>query len=151
MATTWILVAENDNARILRTDSRIGPLQVVEHLHHSPARVQVQPQPLSADYPEHYPDYSKQVRDVMEATVAPRQQQMVSFVEQVATYLDQAYGRDAFGQLIIIAAPAFLGLLRKKLSHRAIAAVVMQMDRNLGHHTVEEIRRHLPDHLPVLT
>ena len=151
MAMTWILVAENDNARILRTDSRIGPLQEVEHLYYSPARVQAQAQPLSGDYPGHYPDHSKLVRDVMETAVAPRQQQLLSFVEQVAAYLDQAYSQDAFAQLIIIAAPAFLGILRKKLSHRAVATVVMQMDRNLGHHTVEEIRRHLPDHLPVLT
>ena len=151
MATTWIVVAENDNARILRTDSRIGPLQAVEHLHYSPSGVQVQAQPLSGDYPGHFPDHSKLVRDVMETAVAPRQLLLLSFAEQVAAYLDQAYGRDAFAQLIIIAAPVFLGLLRKKLSHRAVAAVVMQMDRNLGHHTVEEIRRHLPDHLPVLT
>jgi len=149
MATTWILVAENDNARILKADARIGPLQELDHLQHSPARVRERQ--LRDDYSEHHFDNTGRVREVMKASVSPRQQQLISFVEQVAAYLDQAYSRDEFSQLIIIAAPVFLGLLRKKLSNRAVAAVVMQMDRNLGHHTVEEIRRHLPDHLPVLT
>lgn len=149
MATTWILVAENDNARILKADTRIGPLQELDHLQHTPARVQEQQ--LISDYSERYFDNGGRVRNLVEAAVTPRQQQLISFVEQVATHLDKAYSRDEFSQLIIIAAPVFLGLLRKKLSNRAVAAVVMQMDRNLGHHTVEEIRRHLPDHLPVLT
>ena len=149
MATTWILVAENSNARILKASSRIGPLEEYDHLEHSRGRLHERQ--LNSDHPGRSFDSVGQARHALEATVNPKQQELIGFVEQVANYLDQAFNRGEFGQLIIIAGPAFLGLLRKKLSNRAVAAVVMQMDRNLGHHTVEEIRRHLPDHLPVLT
>jgi len=149
MATTWILVAESSSARILKTDSRIGPLQEHERLEHPAGRVPERE--LMSDHPGRSFDSAGQGRHAMENTVGPKQQELLGFVEQVADYLDRAFTRGEFNQLIIIAGPVFLGLLRKRLSSRAVAAVVMQMDRNLGHHTVEEVRRHLPDHLPVLT
>jgi len=149
MATTWILVAESSRARILKTDSRIGSLVEHDCLEHSAGRLQEQD--LVSDHPGRSFDSAGQGRHAMQTRINPRQQELISFVAQVADYLDQAFNRGEFNQLIMIAGPAFLGLLRKKLSDRAVAAVVMQMDQNLGHHTVEEIRRHLPDHLPVLT
>jgi protein required for attachment to host cells len=150
MATTWILVAEDSSARILKTGSRIGALQEHDRLEYDAG--QLGQQDSMHDAPA---DADVMVRRDGHHTLLslrnPRQQGPISFVEQVADYLDQAFNRNEFNQLIIIALPAFAGLLRKNLSNRAVAAVVMQMERSLGHHTVDEIRRHLPDHLPVLT
>jgi protein required for attachment to host cells len=149
MAKTWILVAETNNARILQADSRIGPLAEFDRLDYSPAHLKIREQVY--DFPESGHVSVGQAPPALERPASPRRQAFIGFIEQVADYLDQAFNQGQFSQLIIIAGPEFIDILKKKLSNRAVSVVVMQMDRSMGHHTVEEIRRHLPDHLPVLT
>lgn len=103
-----------------------------------------QEQGLLSEYSKRKSNHVGQDQQPLKVPLNPCRQALVEFVDQV-------FIRREFNQLIMIAGPVFLELLRATLSDRAVAVVVMQMDRSLGYHTVDEVRRHLADHLPVLT
>lgn len=147
MPTTWVVVAESSSARILTTHSRIGPF--IEHDTLLRPEARLKERDLTSDLPGRSFDSAGAGRHALETAIRPRQQQTLEFADHVAEYLNKAYIRHEYGQLIIIAAPAFLGLLRKQLSNQAVSSIVLELDKNLGHHTSEEIRRYLPDFLPV--
>ena len=46
--------------------------------------------------------------------------------------------------MIVVAGPAFLGLMRGELSNPTRAKVVHEIRKDLVHGTVEALRRHLP-------
>jgi len=46
--------------------------------------------------------------------------------------------------LSLIVAPKFLGELRSCLSNEIKEKIIFELDKNLAHHDVEDIRKHLP-------
>ncbi|HVO90441.1 MAG TPA: host attachment protein [Casimicrobiaceae bacterium] len=63
------------------------------------------------------------------------------FADQLRDYLDRARGEQRFGQLWIAAAPAFLGLLRDKLSRGVRAAVEFEIDKDVSTEAPRDIYR----------
>jgi protein required for attachment to host cells len=75
----------------------------------------------------------------------PRQLEAVRFARRIARRLDAARRKDEFEELIVVAGPPFLGLVRKELSRPTRARVVHEIRKDLVHSPVEALRRHLPE------
>ena len=57
--------------------------------------------------------------------------------------LDGAHSRAAFDQLVLVAEPHFLGLLRQHLSPRLRTALLAEVHKDLGHEQGPHLREHL--------
>jgi protein required for attachment to host cells len=75
----------------------------------------------------------------------PRHQEAVRFARRISCRLDDALHRDEFDELVVVAGPPFLGLMRKELSDQARRRVVHTINKDLVHGSVEALRKHLPE------
>lgn len=67
------------------------------------------------------------------------------FAKEVAKHLQRAFEHQQFKQLVIIAAPAFLGLLRKQLNNTVHASIIAEIDKDLSQLPPAEISQYLPN------
>ena len=74
----------------------------------------------------------------------PRRTGSVRFARRLARRLDEALRRDEFDELIVVAGPPFLGLVRNELSRPTRSCVVHEVRKDLVHSPVARLRRHLP-------
>jgi protein required for attachment to host cells len=84
-------------------------------------------------------------RHAIERENGPRYQEAVRFARRISCRLDDALHRDEFDELIVVAGPPFLGLVRSELSEQARRCVVHEIRKDLVHSPVEALRRHLPE------
>jgi protein required for attachment to host cells len=75
---------------------------------------------------------------------APRQQEAVRFARRISRRLDEARRKGEFDELIVVAGPPFLGLMRREMSRPTRERVVHEIRKDLVHSPVESLQRHLP-------
>jgi protein required for attachment to host cells len=142
--TTWVLVADNSRARFFAAEKAASPLQEVRDLLYPEARLREGD--LVTDKPG---------RDRNPGTGAhgfgsddPHKQDGADrFALDVCNTLESARNDGAFRKLYVVAAPHFLGLLRKHQSNSLRQLVAGEVDKNLTTQDSEAIRKHLPDFL----
>jgi protein required for attachment to host cells len=66
------------------------------------------------------------------------------FARRIARRLDKARRSEEFGDLIVVAGPTFLGLMRENLSPLTRARVVHEVRKDLVRSPVQALRTHLP-------
>jgi protein required for attachment to host cells len=148
MKSTWVLVADSSRARIFSAVNTRGPLREIETLTHPASRLHEQQ--LTTDLPGRTFDSFGQGRHAKAMEIEPKQHEALIFVKQIADRLDRAREARQLEQLIIVAAPALLGMIRKQLSSTTAALVTLEMDKNITLLNTKEIRQHLPPELPQL-
>ena len=129
--TTWVLVADTSRARIFSAEKPASPLQEIRDLTHPEARL-------------HEGDL---VTDKVGNDQVHKQDGADKFASQVCSELDAARGGGEFRKLYVVAAPAFLGLLRKHQSAPLKQMVAGEVDKNLSTQSPADIRKQLPDYL----
>jgi len=72
------------------------------------------------------------------------------FAHRVAQYLEDAHNANRFDQLLIVAGPSFLGLLRNQLPEQIKKLVRFELDKEITLLSAADIRQHLPQYLPNL-
>lgn len=149
MNTTWVLVADSSRARIFKADGPSAALREIETLAHPESRLHEQK--LTSDLPGKSFDSHGQGRHAMEAKMSPKQQERLNFVNQICNRLDSAVGQGRYQQLILVATPSLLGLLRKHVGTDTEKRITYQLDKNIAQLSAEQIRQRLPDRLPQLT
>ena len=149
MKPTWILVADSSRARIFTAESPSSQLIEINSLAHPQSRLHEQD--LSSDLPGHDSDKSGAGRHGFQDEIEPKEQEVIDFAKQISKHLDQARSSNKFKQLLIVAAPAFLGTLRNQLTDQTRKLVSIEMDKNLTQQKAEDIRGHLPEYLPNMT
>jgi protein required for attachment to host cells len=75
----------------------------------------------------------------------PRKHEAIAFAQQIADQLERARQHDEFDRLVVVAPPAFLGLLRKALPESVRESVAAEVDKNLLHQPPDVMQSHLPD------
>jgi protein required for attachment to host cells len=83
-------------------------------------------------------------RHALERENDPRQREAVRFARRIARRLDEARRKDEYEELIVVAGPSFLGLMREELSKPTRARVVHEVHKDLVHSPMEALRKHLP-------
>ncbi len=145
MAVYWILAADSAYAKILRTDKKKGPLELVKELEHPESRMK--DSELYSDQPGRAFDSGGQGRHAMENEVDAKKMESIRFAQQLADELKKAAREEQFHKLYILAAPAFLGELREKLDPNVKAMIKEEIPKDVVKQMPEEIRKKLPEYL----
>ncbi|MGB7946818.1 MAG: host attachment protein [Candidatus Binatia bacterium] len=160
MAKNWVMVANNSGARIftpappaprlkdpqaLQDESPTARLIELETIEHPEGRLKSQS--IDADRPGRAFESAGMKRHGMSREVDPKKQEAIMFAKQVAERLETARRQGEVEQLILVAAPEFLGLLRANLSSDLRRMIEEEFSLDLFHMTPQEIRGHLPDEI----
>ncbi len=145
MKATLIVVADQSRARIFKTDAPAAPLIEIETLTHTEGRLH--DRDLTSDLPGRIQG-SGHIGHAYEQATDPKQHEADLFAHRLAHYLEEALNAQQFKQLLIIAEPSMLGLLRNCLPERIKKTIGFELAKNITTLSPEEIRMHLPDYLP---
>lgn len=149
MAFIWVVVADSTRARIFNVDSSSAPLSEADGLASPEGRLH--DRDITSDLPGRSFDSSKAGgRHAMEPTTDPKHELAVEFARTIARHIEAGRVKRHFEQLVLVAAPSFLGLLREQLSNTCRKLVAYELNKNLVQHTPEDIRSHLPRLLPAV-
>jgi protein required for attachment to host cells len=117
---TWVVVADSSNANIYLRRQRNSPLQEVASFHDPLARLREQD--LKTDTAG---------RHTVATDASAREHERESFAREVCGRVEKARGRGEFEELILIASPRLLGLLRDSLSRPTLGCVSREIPKNL--------------------
>jgi protein required for attachment to host cells len=144
MSNIWIVVADSYRARIFSADKPAAALTELETLA-NPAARQHEGE-IDSDRAGHVVSGGFGGHDLSQKTEA-KQEEATRFAADVCQHLEKGRNGKAFGKLYIIAAPAFLGLLRKQISTPLKALVSDEIAKDLTTQTPDRIRAQLPEYL----
>lgn len=144
MTSTWVVVADSGSARIFTADSATGPLVEKEDYAHPEARVAERT--LASDRPGRTVDSSGR-RHAFSGEESPRRHEANAFAKLLGKRLAGARAKHEFDHLVLVAAPAFLGMLRGSLDAETRKCVESELSLDLVSFRPEEIRTRLPEML----
>ena len=130
-ATTWILAADGNQARLLKgvnllKDGQQNPEQ--EIFRWEPKKAQ----DIMADRPGRSHSSVGHGRSAMEYSSDPVREEQQKFTAEIAGRIDDYAAEGAFDRLVVCGAPQTLGDLRSKLSDRARTLTTAEIDRNFS-------------------
>jgi len=131
MANTWVVVADSALARIYTYTEDGNGLEQVEELLHPASRSHARD--LATDRPGRTFDSEGPGRHAKSESVSPKEHEELKFSRELAQHLDTARTRNRFDGLVLVAAPSFLGELRKAMTDPALRLVQSELDKNLAH------------------
>ena len=132
MNKTWVVAADTSRARIFLSEKPVSELQEIQTLTHPEGRLHEGD--LITDTSEGEPDEHKQAD-------ADR------FAAHVCATLEAGRKAGQFDKLYLVAAPSFLGQLRKHQSTALKQTLAGEVNKNLATQAPADIRRQLPDFL----
>lgn len=141
---TWVLVAEASRARIFEMETRTSPLVEVGAFGHPEGHVPIGEQ--LTDGPGRFGTI-KSGRSVSITGGAhtfrredPERPLQENFARTLAEELERGRIEKRYDQLVLVAAPAFLGLIRAELSPSVERMIVEEVPKNISRETPEAIR-----------
>ena len=144
MENTWVLVADSSRARFFVAGSATSPLTEFDTFTHSESRQHEQK--MTSDLAGSQAGSDGRHHSVNSET-DPKKYEAVEFARTISHFLEESRNKHIYTQLIIIAAPSFLGLLREHMTSETAKLVSLELDKNLTQHSAEDIRQHLPTKL----
>jgi protein required for attachment to host cells len=147
MKLTWILVADNTRARIFTASTPSSALEELEGFTHAEGRLH--DREMTTDLPGRIKSADGSGH-AFEQPTDPKKHEADNFAHLIAQHLEAAHNANKFEQILIIAEPSFLGLLRNCLPANVKKHVVYELDKNITTQSAADIRKHLPDYLPNL-
>lgn len=145
MSKIWILAANSGNATLFTADSPTAPLTELSTFDNPEARAKQMD--LASDRPGRSFDSHGEGRHAMEVEVDPKKQEQIRFAKLIVDRLEQGRVDNAFGRLVLVASPMFLGLLRANFGAPLSALVSLEMDKDYTALRPEELRARLPERL----
>jgi protein required for attachment to host cells len=144
MMTTWVLVADAYRARLFGAERPASPLSELRDLASPEARLHEGD--LVTDKGGHDCN-PKAGGHALGDNRSHKQDLADRFAQQVCDLLESARVAGEVSKLYVIAAPAFLGLLRKHQSIPLKQLVAGELDKCLATQDAASIRKHLPQYL----
>ena len=137
-ATTWILAADGNQARLLKgvnlmKDGQQSPEQEV--FRWEPKKVQ----DIMADKPGRSHSSVGPGRSAMEYSSDPVREEQQKFTAEVTSRLDDYAAEGAFDRLVVCAAPQTLGDLRNKLSEKTRTLTTAEIDKNFSNQPTDKL------------
>ena len=145
MKSIMIVVADSTRARIFTADSTHSPLLEIETMAHPEGRLH--DRDVTSDLPGKDTGAGGSGGHAYQGKTDPKKHELAEFAKRLADHLDGARTANKLSSLLIVAVPAFLGELRAHLSSQTKELIVFELDKNLTHHSLEDIRKHLPEFL----
>jgi protein required for attachment to host cells len=139
-ARTWIVLADAATARIYEPQADRREWRLVAERTHPESRAKESE--LRTDKPGRVKQ-SAGSRAALEPTTPRKEVEMEKFARQIAKTLDDALVRKAFDRLVLVAPPAFVGLLRATLPERVEARISTTLEKDYLHVDPHELRDRL--------
>lgn len=150
MPTTWILVANSAEARILEQRNRRGPLRVTGEFSNSSARAH-EGDLVTDGGAAVLQRAGKGQRRYTEPEVSTKEHRAELFAAALADTLQKGRQANAYDKLMLVAAPDFLGKLRTKIDAATMRCVTCEVDKNLSDQTSDELASSLREYLDPLS
>jgi len=144
MSNIWVVVADASRARIFSCDKPAGALNEIETLSNPEARLHEGD--LVSDRGGRDNNGGGASHGYSTGNEA-KEEEAVRFAAEVCQHLEKGRKGKAFNRLYVIAAPAFLGLLRKHQSAPLKALLADEIAKDLTTKAADRIRAQLPDFL----
>jgi len=141
MKKIWILVANQAEAQIYAAEKLAGSLMLVDTLANNDGSAHARD--LVADGPGSVHDRMGASRHSMEPHTGVKEGERQRFVKEMVGRLKVAYSRGDFDRLVLLAAPAVLGVLRKTLSKALENTVVLEISKDVVGQEVGKIHQQL--------
>lgn len=141
MKRNWILVANQAEAQIYASDRLPGSLSLVEVLANDEGTSRARD--LVSDAPGRAYDSQGSGRHAMEPNTGVKEEQRRRFVKEMVERLQTARVKGDFDQLVLLAAPAVLGVIRKTLNPELEKTVIKEIPKDLIGQGVEKIQSQL--------
>ncbi len=141
MNKTWILVAHRAGARIFENNGPGTGLSPVDAITHPEGRLANKA--LGSDTPGRSFDSHGANRHALGKEHDPVETVAQEFARALAARLEAGRTKHAYGKLVLVAEPRFLGMLRAALSSQTTALVSATLDRDLGGTADRELPSHL--------
>lgn len=130
VGSDWVVVANEALAIIYAYTGRHDPLVEVLKTQNTQARAKTTE--LISDKAGRAFDSHGQGRHALTPEKSgPRQQVAEAFARRISRYVEQARQAGRFERLALIAAPRFLGLMRKELARTALAEPFFEIDKDV--------------------
>jgi protein required for attachment to host cells len=142
MTDIWVLVADSSEARIYAARHRRSPLELVTTMQHEASRIH--PRDLGTDVPGRVHDRFGPARHSLNGSQQVKLEERQRFAREIAAHLGEAHRQKKFAQLVVMAGPAFLGVLRESFGKALAATVVAEVPKDLVAHDPAAIQEHLP-------
>ncbi|HEY9032471.1 MAG TPA: host attachment protein [Pseudomonadales bacterium] len=136
-----VLVAESSRARLFHWQSK-DVLHEIDSFSHPASRLHEQD--LASDKPGRTYDSAGAGRHAEQPPTDAKTHEAQVFARQLAERLESSRTHQDFDQLIVIAAPHFLGQLRHSMGAALQQTVIHELDKNLVQQPLDEILQHLP-------
>ncbi len=130
---TRVIVADNARARIFTSDSVISRLEEVEGFAHPEAHLS------NIDLVGDASGKSVDQHGSLDPATSAREHEAQSFAKLLARHLKEMHNQQHYDQLILIASPHFLGLLRKQLPDPLDKLLTKTIYKDLTTAEVEQI------------
>lgn len=141
MSQHLTLVADASRARLfISTNARSG-LQEIETIAHPEGRLHEHE--VTSDLPGRHVGDKSTGSDTYQAETEPKQQEMIDFAKRLSQHINEMVNKHQVSHVSIIAAPHFLGVLRKNLPEQVEKLVDFELDKDLVQHSIEDIQQHL--------
>jgi len=141
---SWVLVADGQKALFLRNDlnTKDYDLRVVWH--------QESENPPSIDQGSDRAGRANSVPGMRRAALQETDWHQLSedhYGKEIAAILDRAAHDGAFDEIVLVAPPKVLGVLRAEISQKTMKKVVAEVPKTLTNHPIEKIESLLKSEL----
>lgn len=138
---TWVIVASAARARVFNVSGRHQPWDEVLDLVNSDDRLLQQE--FSSDRPGRVVDSARGQRHTMDPSVDPKERAATRFAREVVGELRSGLNDKRFEQLIVVAPPHFLGLLREQMDDVLANAVRDEIAKDLTREDAGSLQAHV--------
>ncbi|MGR8935446.1 MAG: host attachment protein [Gammaproteobacteria bacterium] len=141
MLNTWVVVADSGRARFFAMETRNAALREFDDMIHSEAKMRAQDE--VSDRQGGIAGGHGEGDHTFEAPTDIKHHDAVVFAQQIGAKLEHGRVNGEYENLILIAAPAFLGVLRQCLNGQVLKMVGQSLDKNLVAQDEASIREHI--------
>lgn len=143
--TTWIVIADGGQARILISDSKAHKLQQLPDGSFSDP--QLPTHELVTDRQPQVRESKSNTSHAIEPKMDAHKKRKIDFIQNLLRYIERSAEGNSFDRLVIVAPPFILGEIRKYLSPRLQQLVRAEISHDYTHQTSDYIYEQLKDAL----
>lgn len=143
MGKTWILVAHRGGARLFENRGPGKGLELLQNLEHPAGKLKNQ----EIDSDKHGRSFDRRGsgRHAYTTEQDPTTHVAEQFAKQLAGLLEDGRTQQRYSQVVLVAEPRFLGILRASLPAPTASLVKATLDKDLGGIEDRELPKHLAD------
>lgn len=141
MKTTWVIVANQVEAQIYVSRGLPWDIDLIKTLVHEEGAAYARD--LVSDAPGRSHDRMGSGRHAMEPSTGVKEESLRKFVKEVTGFIETAHFEHKFDNLVILSAPAVLGVIRKNMGNGLTNTVIKEIPKDVIGHGVDNLKTQL--------